>query len=97
MNAPLGNCPSYIRWLGDRKEIERVTNVRNRIVVCRTAEMTSRVYVCKKFNDATSPLWIVNNHYAGFGVQLFRDTCVKMDSKFRLLALPPVIERTLFD
>jgi hypothetical protein len=32
---------AYIRWLGDRKGIERVTKVWNRIIVDRTAQMTS--------------------------------------------------------
>jgi hypothetical protein len=30
---------TYIRWLGDRKGIEQVTKVWNRIVVDRTAEI----------------------------------------------------------
>jgi uncharacterized protein YecE (DUF72 family) len=34
---------TYIRWLGDRKGIEQVTKVWNRLVVDRTAEMTSWV------------------------------------------------------
>jgi uncharacterized protein YecE (DUF72 family) len=39
---------TYIRWLGDRKGIEQITRVWNRIVVDRTAEMTSWVDVCTK-------------------------------------------------
>lgn len=45
---PLTADFTYIRWLGDHKGIEQVTKVWNRIVVDRTAEMTSRVDVCKK-------------------------------------------------
>jgi uncharacterized protein YecE (DUF72 family) len=72
---------TYIRWLGDRKEIERVTNVWNRIVVDRTAEMSSWVDVCKKIQRRGVTIYgYFNNHYAGFGpasVQLFRDVCIK--------------------
>jgi uncharacterized protein YecE (DUF72 family) len=67
---------TYIRWLGDRKGIEQVTNVWNRIVVDRTAEMTSWVDVCTKIQRRGVSIYAYfNNHYAGFGpasVQRFR-------------------------
>jgi hypothetical protein len=31
---------NYIRWLGDRKAIEEITKVWNKLVIDRTAEMT---------------------------------------------------------
>jgi hypothetical protein len=34
---------TYIRWLGDRKEIEKITTVWNKTVVDRTAELQSWV------------------------------------------------------
>ena len=68
---------TYIRWLGDRKGIEQVTKVWNRIVVDRTAEMTSWVDVCTKIVKRGVTIFAYfNNHYAGFGpasVQLFRN------------------------
>lgn len=92
---------TYIRWLGDRKEIERVTKVWNRIVVDRTAEMTSWVDVCKKIQRRGVTIYgYFNNHYAGFGpasVQLFRDTCIKNGLGIPPVAPRPVVERTLFD
>jgi hypothetical protein len=90
----------YIGWLGDRKYIERLTKVWNRIVVDRTAE-TSWVDVCKKIQRrGVTICGYFNNHYAGFGpasVQLFRDTCIKNGLDIPPVAPQPVIERTLFD
>jgi uncharacterized protein YecE (DUF72 family) len=93
---------TYIRWLGDRKEIERVTKVWNRIVVDRTLEMTSWVDVCKKIQRRGVTIYgYFNNHYAGFGpasVQLFRDTCIKNGLEILPVVVPqPIVERTLFD
>jgi uncharacterized protein YecE (DUF72 family) len=92
---------TYIRWLGDRKEIERMTKVWNQIVVDRTAGMISWVDVCKKIQRRGVTIYgYFNNHYAGFGpasVQLFRDTCIKSGLEIAPIAPPPLIERTLFD
>jgi uncharacterized protein YecE (DUF72 family) len=92
---------TYIRWLGDREEIERVTKVWNRIVVDRTSEMASWVDVCKKIQRRGVTIYgYFNNHYAGFGpasIQLFRDTCIKDGLEIPPVASPPVVERTLFD
>jgi hypothetical protein len=45
---PINADFSYIRWLGDRKEIEKITTVWNKTVVDRTAELQSWVDVCQK-------------------------------------------------
>jgi uncharacterized protein YecE (DUF72 family) len=80
---------------------EQVTKVWNRIVVDRTAEMTSWVDVCKKIQRRGVAIYgYFNNHYAGFGpasFQLFRDMCIKGGLEIPPVALQPVIERTLFD
>jgi uncharacterized protein YecE (DUF72 family) len=77
---PITTDFTYIRWLGDRKGIERVTKVWNRIVLDRTAEMTAWVDVCKKIQRRGVTIFgYFTNHYAGFGpasVQLFRDVGV---------------------
>jgi len=79
---------------------ERVTTVWNRIVVDRTAEMTSWVDVCKKIQRRGVTIYgHFNNHYAGFGpasVQLFRDAS-KTGLEIPPVASPPVVERTFFD
>jgi uncharacterized protein YecE (DUF72 family) len=45
---PLTADFAYIRWLGDRKEIEKLTRVWNQTIVDRTAELQSWVNVCEK-------------------------------------------------
>jgi uncharacterized protein YecE (DUF72 family) len=85
---------TYIRWLGDRKGIERVTKVWNRIVWDRTAEMTSWVDVCKKIQRRGVTIFgYFNNHYAGFGpasVQQFRDMCAANGLEIPLPNLQPI-------
>jgi uncharacterized protein YecE (DUF72 family) len=77
---------TYIRWLGDRKGIEQVTKVWNRVVVNRTAEMTSWVDVCTKILKRGVTIYAYfNNHYAGFGpasVQLFRVKIMHVGEKW---------------
>jgi uncharacterized protein YecE (DUF72 family) len=91
---PITTDFAYIRWLGDRKGIERVTKVWNRIIVDRTAEMISWVDVCKKIQRRGMTIFgYFNNHYAGFGpasVQLFRDMCAANGLE---IPQPPTVER----
>lgn len=50
---------SYIRLLGDRKGIEKITD--------RTAELTTWVDVCQKIQSRGVTIFVyANNHYAGF-------------------------------
>jgi uncharacterized protein YecE (DUF72 family) len=91
---PITTDFAYIRWLGDRKAIERVAKVWNRIVWDRTAELTSWVDVCKKIQRRGMTIFgYFNNHYAGFGpasVQLFRDMCAANGLE---IPQPPTVER----
>jgi uncharacterized protein YecE (DUF72 family) len=93
---------TYIRWLGDRKAIERVTKVWNRIVWDRTAEMTTWVDVCKKIQRRGVTIFgYFNNHWQGYGpasVQLFREMCVANGLEIPLNVQPTLpAEPTLFD
>ena len=93
---------AYIRWLGDRKGIERLTKVWNRTVIDRTAELRSWVDVCKKTQKRGVTQYIyANNHYGGFApatVELFRDLCAAQGVATPLnVRLPARIEGTLFD
>ena len=45
---------SYIRLLGDRKGIEKITRVWNETIVDRTAELTTWVDVCQKIHKVRS-------------------------------------------
>jgi uncharacterized protein YecE (DUF72 family) len=72
---------TYIRWLGDRKEIEKITTVWNKTVVERKAELQSWVDVCQKIKKrgVTQHVY-ANNHYAGFApatIEQFRRLCAE--------------------
>lgn len=97
---PITTDFAYIRWLGDRKGIERVTKVWNRIVVDRSVEMRSWVDVCKKTQRRGVTIFgYFNNHYAGFGpesVRLFREMGAANGLEIPTMTAPPPINPTLF-
>jgi uncharacterized protein YecE (DUF72 family) len=70
---------AYVRWLGDRKGIERITRVWDKTVVERTEDLRNWVDIFKSMvaNKKVLKLFaFANNHYAGSGpatVQLFWD------------------------
>ena len=68
---------TYIRWLGDRKEIEKQTKVWDKTIVDRRADMAEWVEVLKTVHKRKIQiLAFANNHYAGFGpatVEMFQD------------------------
>src|SRR5882762_4303382 len=69
----------YVRWLGDRKRIEKQTTTWDKIIVDRTSDLKNWVEVFKSLASNTKVLKIFafsNNHYAGHGpatAQLFMD------------------------
>jgi uncharacterized protein YecE (DUF72 family) len=91
---------TYIRWLGDRAGIERVTKVWNRIVVDRTVEMTTWVDVCKKIQRRGVTIFgYFNNHWQGNGpasVELFREMCVANSVEVLAVPSPAPVEGMLF-
>jgi uncharacterized protein YecE (DUF72 family) len=59
---------AYIRWLGDRKAIEEITKVWNKLVIDRTAEMEEWIPAIEKLLKRRLTIYAYfNNHYAGFG------------------------------
>jgi uncharacterized protein YecE (DUF72 family) len=70
---------AYVRWLGDRKGIEKITRVWDTTVVDRTGDLKSWVDIFKSMvaNKKVLKLFaFANNHYAGNGpatVKLFWD------------------------
>jgi len=61
---------AYVRWLGNRKEIEEQTTTWDKIVVDRTSDLKNWVTVFKSLVSNTKVLKIFafsNNHYAGHG------------------------------
>jgi uncharacterized protein YecE (DUF72 family) len=93
---------TYIRWLGDRKEIEKITTVWNKTVVDRTAQLQSWVDVCQKIQKrGVSQYVYANNHYAGFGpatIEQFRRLCAERSIETPLNVQTRVpAQPTLFD
>jgi uncharacterized protein YecE (DUF72 family) len=70
---------AYVRWLGDRKGIEKQTTTWDKTVIDRTSDLKNWVEVFKSLVSNTKVLKIFafsNNHYAGHGpgtVKLFID------------------------
>ena len=61
---------AYVRWLGNRKEIEEQTTTWDRTVIDRTSDLRNWVEVFKSLVSKTKVLKIfafANNHYQGFG------------------------------
>jgi uncharacterized protein YecE (DUF72 family) len=68
---------TYVRWLGDRKGIERVTKTWDKSVVDRREELTNWAELFRKFVARNLKIFAyANNHYGGHGpatVRLFMD------------------------
>jgi uncharacterized protein YecE (DUF72 family) len=59
---------TYIRWLGDRKGIEAVTQTWDKVVVDRTEELSSWVDFCYQIKKRGITVYAyANNHYQGHG------------------------------
>jgi uncharacterized protein YecE (DUF72 family) len=64
---------TYIRWLGDRKEIESQTMTWDKTVVDRTAELTSWVDFCYQIMKRGVLVYAyANNHFQGHGRRRLR-------------------------
>jgi uncharacterized protein YecE (DUF72 family) len=68
---------TYVRWLGDRKGIERVTKTWDKSVVDRREDLTNWAELFRKFVARNLKIFAyANNHYGGHGpatVKLFMD------------------------
>jgi uncharacterized protein YecE (DUF72 family) len=68
---------TYVRWLGDRKQIEEQTKVWDKIIVDRRAELSEWAEILGKVHKRKIQiLAFANNHYAGFGpgtIEQFRE------------------------
>lgn len=57
---------AYVRFLGERKRIDALTETWDKIVIDRGPEMKETVRVLQDFLDQGIPVWAYfNNHYAG--------------------------------
>jgi len=58
---------AYIRWLGDRHGIEKITQTWNETVVDRVSDLQRWVPHIQKLIERRFPVFgYVNNHYAGY-------------------------------
>ena len=68
----------YVRWLGNRKDIEKQTATWDKTVVDRTEDLANWVHLFRQFMKRDLKVYAyANNHYAGNGpntVKLFWDT-----------------------
>jgi uncharacterized protein YecE (DUF72 family) len=74
---PIAADFTYVRWLGDRKQIEEQTKVWDKIIVDGRAELAEWVEVLKTVHKRKIQiLAFANNHYAGYGpgtIEQFRE------------------------
>jgi uncharacterized protein YecE (DUF72 family) len=91
---------TYIRWLGDRKGIEKLTMTWDKTVVDRTSELTSWVDFCYQIRKRGVMIYAyANNHYAGHGPATIAQFTKLWNAKgFSEIAPPQTSrqERTLF-
>jgi uncharacterized protein YecE (DUF72 family) len=68
---------TYVRWLGDRKGIEELTESWDKTIIDRTSDLQNWVELLRKVHERRIQiLAFANNHYAGHGpatVKLFSD------------------------
>jgi len=94
---------TYIRWLGDRKGIEKITKVWDKTIIDRTGDLQEWVKYCEKIQKRGVTIYAyANNHYAGFGpatVEQFRLLCKEQGVEIsQPVQLPmKLAARTLFD
>lgn len=63
---PITAAWAYLRWLGDRKSIEKLTTTWSKPVVDRTQELTTWVDYCYEIRKRGGVIYgYANNHYAG--------------------------------
>jgi uncharacterized protein YecE (DUF72 family) len=64
---------TYVRWLGDRKDIEKKTLVWDRTYIDRSAELREWVQVLRQLQALGLPIYtFANNHYAGHAPETIR-------------------------
>ena len=72
---------TYIRWLGDRKPIEALTEVWDKTIIDRSADLQEWAEACRGFQKLKIRVYaFANNHYEGHApatLRLFRDLMEK--------------------
>lgn len=74
----------YLRWLGDRYGIERLTQRWDRTVVDRSREIAGWAEICRDLRDRELAIYgYVNNHYAGHAPATVRSLLDRIDPSQR--------------
>jgi uncharacterized protein YecE (DUF72 family) len=64
---------TYVRWLGDRKGIEELTESWDKTIIDRTSDLQNWVHLLRKVQERRIQiLAFANNHYAGHGPATLR-------------------------
>ncbi len=69
LTGPLG----YLRLLGDRVEVDKLTTTLNRVVIDRADQIRQDAQVIKLLQKSVPVLVFVNNHFAGYAPQTIRE------------------------
>lgn len=84
---------TYIRWLGDRKQIEEITKVWNKMVIDRTPEMEEWLPAMQNLLKRRLTIYAYhNNHYSGAAFEsarLFREMLDRTIGKRNAQIAPP--------
>jgi len=92
---------SYVRLLGNRKQIETTTTVWQKIVEDKTEQVSAWVRYCQTVQRRGVKQYVyANNHYEGFGpgtVEKFRELWKKAGGGELGKAKKEPLERSLFD
>ena len=62
----------YVRLLGDRNEVDKLTETLDRIVVDRSGQITQDAKAIKLLQERVPVLVFVNNHFAGYSPETIR-------------------------
>jgi uncharacterized protein YecE (DUF72 family) len=62
---------TYVRWLGDRKGIEKLTESWDKTIIDRTSDLQNSVHLSRRVHERRIQiLAFANNHYATMGLPL---------------------------
>jgi uncharacterized protein YecE (DUF72 family) len=69
----------YIRLLGDRAEVDRLTKTLDHVVVDRSAEIASDAKAIRLLSVRVPVVTFVNNHFAGYAHETIRELQEQLD------------------